>query len=193
MERQEIATVEELNNLEFTIPSMSFSIGMITAAAYDIDAPVEVGDESVVITERKDNKPITLHEIDKGRFVIKTQQYSGDMYGLSGSETFEMKSAYTHDGNYIGNVEDAEYICNTKGIHPQLVTEGNNTCSIGKSDKDGKWYGWSHRAMFGFKKGSVIKSGDIGFQEDRNFGASYILKSEEDAKNMAMLFAEDVS
>jgi hypothetical protein len=27
---------------------------------------------------------------------------------------------------------------------------------------DGKWYGWSHRAIYGFKPGDTVKPGDIG-------------------------------
>lgn len=30
----------------------------------------------------------------------------------------------------------------------KIKSEGG---SVGKSAKDGKWYGWSHRAYFGFK------------------------------------------
>ncbi len=29
-------------------------------------------------------------------------------------------------------------------------------CSVGKSDVDGKWYGWSHRAIVGFGKGDRV-------------------------------------
>ena len=32
------------------------------------------------------------------------------------------------------------------------------------SEKDGMWYGWSHRAIHGFKIGSEVKKGDIAFK-----------------------------
>jgi len=34
---------------------------------------------------------------------------------------------------------------------PEKAHPSNNISSIGKSKKDGKWYGWSHRAINGFK------------------------------------------
>lgn len=43
----------------------------------------------------------------------------------------------------------------------------------GFSPKDGKWYGWSHRAIYGFEIGSTCKKGDC----------HYIPKDEADAIN----------
>lgn len=37
-------------------------------------------------------------------------------------------------------------------------------CSIGWSPRDQKWYGWSHRALYGFTIGSETKKGDCGFR-----------------------------
>jgi len=34
---------------------------------------------------------------------------------------------------------------------PLKRTPTSTVCTIGKSSKDGKWYGWSHRAYHGFK------------------------------------------
>ena len=41
-------------------------------------------------------------------------------------------------------------------ISPECVSRNHSVCSVGKSTKDGKWYGWSHRAMVGFGKGDRI-------------------------------------
>lgn len=41
-------------------------------------------------------------------------------------------------------------------ISPGLANQNHNTCSVGKSAKDSKWYGWSHRAMVGFGLGDRI-------------------------------------
>jgi len=38
------------------------------------------------------------------------------------------------------------------------------THGIGFSPKDDKWYGWSHRAIFGFKVGSTCKKGDCHYR-----------------------------
>jgi len=37
------------------------------------------------------------------------------------------------------------------------------TCCLGFSEKEQKWYGWSHRAIFGFGIGSIIKKGDCAY------------------------------
>ena len=38
------------------------------------------------------------------------------------------------------------------------------THGVGFSPKDGKWYGWSHRAVFGFKIGSTCEKGDCHYR-----------------------------
>ena len=42
-------------------------------------------------------------------------------------------------------------------IAPEKAEPGHSVCSIGKSAKDGKWYGWSHRAYYGFKTKAAAK------------------------------------
>jgi hypothetical protein len=79
-----------------------------------------------------------------------------------GSE-HEWKAAYSIiDGSYIGNLKNAETF-ERKGIVPQAHS-GNKVASIGFCEKEQKWYGWSHRAMYGFSVGSESKQGKIGFQ-----------------------------
>ncbi len=36
-------------------------------------------------------------------------------------------------------------------LEPEKAHPSDNVTSIGKSRKDGLWYGWSHRAIHGFK------------------------------------------
>ncbi len=107
---------------------------------------------------------------------------------------FEMKSAYNPNGDYIGNPKDANHLVGKRGIQPQLRTKDSSVCSIGYSVKDGKWYGWSHRAIFGFKIGSECKKGDCHYipRSQRGKG-DWIAKTTKDAKQMAMDFAEGVS
>jgi hypothetical protein len=78
------------------------------------------------------------------------------------SEPLEMSVAYNHKGDYIGNPKEAYYLCVKRGILPEPI-DGSQICSIGYCKKDRKWYGWSHRALFGFKTGSKVKIGDCGF------------------------------
>ncbi len=37
------------------------------------------------------------------------------------------------------------------------------TCCIGFNEKEQKWYGWSHRAIYGFGIGSIVKKGDCAY------------------------------
>lgn len=56
---------------------------------------------------------------------------------------------------------------------------------------NGKWYGWSHRAVFGFEPGYEIKEGGVAI--DKNRKLPYKIKDEEDAKWHAILFAKEVA
>ena len=82
-------------------------------------------------------------------------------------ETFDwgdMKRAYTPAGDYIGNPKDAHFLCKKKGIAPERAKGTHTICSIGFCETEQKWYGWSHRAIFGFEVGSTVKPGDCGYQ-----------------------------
>lgn len=77
--------------------------------------------------------------------------------------TVEMKSAYTKSGAYIGGARDGRVLCEEKGIKPETIDSGHNVCSIGFCEAEQKWYGWSHRAIFGFGIGSSVKKGDCAY------------------------------
>lgn len=75
-----------------------------------------------------------------------------------------LEVAYTLDGNYIGNDEDAKHLLE-RGITEQLQSAGDgNVCSIGFNHSEQKWYGWSHRAIYGFGIGSAVKRGDCNYK-----------------------------
>lgn len=115
-----------------------------------------------------------------------------------------MFSFYNHEGKYIGNIEHFKNFVIEKGIFPE-VYDNNNVCSIGKSEKDGKWYGWSHRAVYGFQIGDTVKKGDCcaesGWTKEylKDHPDPYVLplgftaKTESDCKKMAIAFAHGVS
>lgn len=48
-------------------------------------------------------------------------------------------------------------------VAPIRADEGDNVASIGRGN-DGKWYGWSHRAIYGFGVGHTVKKGDCGYE-----------------------------
>ncbi len=118
-----------------------------------------------------------------------------------------MVSVYTEQGDYIGSLDNMTLgLLNKYGILPEKADLKHNVCSIGKSFKDGKWYGWSHRAIYGFAIGDEVKEGDCcntpGVteeylkdhpEEDISLPIGFIAKTEEDCKRMAIAFAESVS
>jgi hypothetical protein len=70
------------------------------------------------------------------------------------------------DGSYVGRVglehEGTVQFWMQHGIG-NIQSDGGKTACIGFSDKEQKWYGWSHRAIFGFGIGSEVKRGDCGY------------------------------
>ena len=66
------------------------------------------------------------------------------------------------DGSYIGLPDFAQHL-EDMGIIPQRAQEGHNVASIGFCEAEQKWYGWSHRAMFGFGIGSTVSFGDCAY------------------------------
>ena len=71
-------------------------------------------------------------------------------------------------------------------IHP---LHGHEVPQIGFSETEQKWYGWSHRAIYGFGIGSEVKKGDCGYE----YPGPKKAKTLEDAKKMAENFADSVS
>lgn len=84
---------------------------------------------------------------DSKRFYVTTVESSEGL--PEGHEPLRFEQAYTLDNKYIGGVDDAEYICCKNKISPEIAQPSHGVCSVGQSD-DGKWFGWSHRAMSSF-------------------------------------------
>ena len=140
----------------------------------------------------------------KAGYVIRKERISGDE--AAGGPAFDMRSAFTPSGDYIGNPKDARLLIAKKGIKPEKAQPSHSVCSIGFNEEAQKWYGWSHRAIFGFGIGDVVKEGDCcaesGWteeylaehpEEDTSLPVGFEAKTLDDAKRMAMAFAESVS
>lgn len=111
------------------------------------------------------------------------------------------------DGGYIGTPENAwEYIKELGLSLIQKANPKNNVCSIGFNEKEERWYGWSHRAIASFGIGDVVKEGDCtnssGYTDeylkyhpeaDISLSVGFAAKTLEDAKRMAIVFADSVS
>lgn len=120
--------------------------------------------------------------------------------------TVTIKSAYTPTGDYIGNPKHAFFLCRKKEIKPEKANPDHNVCSIGFCEKEQKWFGWSHRAIYGFGVGDVVKKGDCtnssGWtdeylakhpEEDLTLPIGFTAKTLDDARQMAIAFADSVS
>lgn len=111
-----------------------------------------------------------------------------------GEPPMEWTQAYNPSGKYIGSSKDAYHICVKRGIQPTTISPDRNVCSIGFSNKNGKWYGWSHRVICGFKIGSTCKKTDCHYlPKSRGGRGEWTAKTIEDAKQMAIDFANGVS
>lgn len=105
------------------------------------------------------SETIFVRQYPKYGYEVRTEKVDPEGEG----NTIEMKSAYTSSGMYIGNRHDARVLCEEKGIAPELIDSEHNVCSIGFCVTEQKWYGWSHRAIFGFSIGSSVKKGDCAY------------------------------
>ena len=79
-------------------------------------------------------------------------------------DDFETETAYTLTGDYIGSVDTAEFLCRKMQIKPECISKKHTVCSIGFCEADNKWYGWSHRAYYGFTVGSKVSVGDAAYE-----------------------------
>lgn len=147
-------------------------------------------------------EPISTQRLLDYGYEIRTEYWSepGD------SEKTKMICAYTLDGYYMGKPETAYFICIKRGIRPSYVPFRNSALSIGFNHKEQKWYGWSHRAISGFGIGDVVKEGDCAAspgmvdeyieehpEEDLSLPTGFVAKTLDDAKRIAIAFAESVS
>ena len=91
------------------------------------------------------------------------------------------------DGSYITHVGMEEELPKTLlnyGITEQIQNSSNNsneTANIGFNPIENRWYGWSHRALYGFGIGSKVEKGNC----------AYIPKDEADAIEAGIRFWAD--
>lgn len=72
--------------------------------------------------------------------------------------------------------------------------------SIGFNPTTQTWYGWSHRAIAGFKVGDTVKKNDViadgvaaNLRKMRDFPVGFTAKTLQDCRDMAAKFSEEVS
>lgn len=145
----------------------------------DKDTSVKTSDESGYPIIKNSE----IIEVKRNYYIKK------EIWAMPGSEV-EMISAYNKHGDYIGNEETAKRLCDERGIYPEKASPSHSVCSIGFCKRSRKWYGWSHRAIFGFQVGDVVKDGDVCAEYLPIGFTAQIL---EDCKTMAIAFAKSVS
>ena len=92
-----------------------------------------------------------------------------------------MTTCYTDDGFWIGDEKTAKFLCEEKGIkpenrHPEVKPGDLRPCSIGFCEREQKWYGWSHRAIYGFGVGDSVQKGDCAYKpkDEKDFRQEYL-------------------
>lgn len=149
-----------------------------------------------------------LHVVKTRRFKVGYELRT-EIVEVEDGHRILMKSAYNPAGDYIGNNKDAWYLCKKQRISPEIIPPkrvDHQACQIGFSKKQNKWFGWSHRAIYGFTVGDVVKEGDCTASsgwteeylkdhpgEDDSLPIGFTAKTLEDAKLMAIAFARSVS
>jgi len=131
--------------------------------------------------KKEERKVISIRRYKTG-YEVRTELVKWD------KEKIILKSAYTSNGDYIGNPRWAHRLYK-KGIKPEKINPKSRICSIGFCEREQKWYGWSHRAICGFGIGSTCKKGDIHYRPKKG---EWTAKTLSDAKQMAIDFAKAI-
>ncbi len=113
-----------------------------------------------------------------------------------GTGELEMVNCYALDtGDWIGGANTARYLCIKRGLRLIQKSEPSHcVASIGYQMEEDKWYGWSHRASFGFGIGDKLFEENYG-DEDTKFSqhGSVTITTTAQAKQAAKNFGEYVS
>ena len=123
----------------------------------------------------------------------------------AGGSVVENLSCFTPAGHRIGTEREAAMLY-ARGIAPEKRSSDHEMCSIGFAKDQQKWYGWSHRAIWGFRVGDVVSEGDCtaasGWTDeylaehpeaDLSLPVGFTARTLDDARRMAVAFADSVS
>jgi hypothetical protein len=114
-----------------------------------------------------------------------------ERWEMLGSPPMDMDVCYSLDGKFIGSPDDAKFFAE-RGIVPE-AKPGLDVCSIGFCEKEQKWYGWSHRAVFGFGIGDDYYHPETMWNGAGSFAPKKSICTMEEAKESAIHFSDDVS
>jgi hypothetical protein len=128
----------------------------------------------------------------KGEYVLKTTG-GGDFRTNIPPEKRSFKNLPKYsDGKSRVKFQEWLHIKGEGGRNPSDCKKGQPPTpnSYGKSS-NGKWYGWSHRAVYGFKAGDEIKGDNLGKKQTTD--PDFTIKNDDHAREVAMTFADNVS
>ena len=93
------------------------------------------------------------------REIVDDSEYGGD-------GRLEIVNCYSdYSGDYMGSAKMARFLCKKHGVRRvQKAHPDHDICSVGFNEEKQKWYGWSHRAIYGFGIGTRVKKGDCGYR-----------------------------
>ena len=94
------------------------------------------------------------------------------------------------DPHYHGLGEGFQAFLDEHGIVPERITPNAYSCCIGFSEREQKWYGWSHRAIHGHGIGETVGPGHLAYNEERGTWTAQTL---DDAKQMAIDYYRGVA
>lgn len=116
-----------------------------------------------------------------------------------------MWSCYSkQDGSYVGTPEDTIRYLHL-GIREFYTRNGGKVACIGWDPEKRLWYGWSHRAIYGFGIGHIVQEGSIvrsngwiegcpEYEESERIKpqVGYVARTRSDCRYLAERFAEAV-
>lgn len=151
-------------------------------------------------------KPFSKNYYKSDVLELLREYYDVRWEKMPGSEDMWHSIYSKIDGGYVGRPEDAYRLLQQGITDIQKAEAKHEVCSIGFNHNEQKWYGWSHRATSGFGVGDVVEEGSCcassGWtaeylkehpEEDMSLPIGYKATNLNEAKRMAIAFAESVS
>lgn len=131
----------------------------------------------------KMRKPKRVKELNPETLRNKTYKRSRHMVTKVAPQDRTLKNIPKYaDGRSKVDFKDWMQIKTIKSDDPDKIS------TVGKSDADGKYYGWSHRAIYGFGVGDVVPAD----AEGNSSGKEYTIKTDDQALQAAKDFASEI-
>ena len=139
------------------------------------------------------NKTLWLKK--QGCIFVDEQEPEGDYTTSIWTEKHEYigladlgEKAYSVNFIYKHRLTNLMSINRAKGL--PLFVDGCNAVSIGFSEKEQAWYGWTHRGYGKFYIGYEIKQGSIMDSTDAKYQWPFKVETLDQAKELAIHIAE---